>query len=407
MTTTASGPTTGVEAPGDVPDLGVELALDRASAAVSEHRARLRELIDAQVAPLIEAAERDRRFPRRALAALGAAGVLRERWNGGPHGDLGRCVLLSEELGRAALGGVGVGISLHLDAAAPLLRRFARTDLTRDILDRALDGTAVCCVATSEQLVGSDLSSVGTRMQRDGDGWRIEGTKWFVSPGAAADFALVLCAAEEGPAVVAVPREGLTVVKRLETAGMRGLETVRLTVDARVGKDAVLAPPRTGLAAVMTSLTYERLAIAAQTLGALDLAVTLAATHLRRRRQFGVPLHEHQALRLRMADLSARTTAARRALYATVTELAAGGPTNLTDIAGLKVSSARLAERVASECMHMFGGRGYLEDATPMSRLWRDLRVGRVGGGTDEMMWELVASGIRTDDALYERWISE
>lgn len=390
-----------------IADLGVRLALDRADDGVTAYRHHVRQVIETELSPLVTAAERERRFPRQAVAALGSAGLLRDRWNGGPHGDLGRSVVLSEEMGRAGLGGIGVGLSLHLDAAVPLLRRFARSDYTRQILDHALAGAAVCCVATSEQNVGSDLSAVETRLRRDGPQWHVEGTKWFVSPGAAADIALVLCRADGGPVVVAVPRDGLHVVKRLATVGMRGLETVRLAIDARIGEEAMLAPPGTGLAAVMTSLTYERLAIAAQAIGALDLVLALAVTHLRRRQQFGVALHEHQALRLRLADLVSRTNLARRGLYATVTELSAGSFVNFTDIAGLKVTTARLAEQVTSECMHLFGGRGYLEDETPLSRLWRDLRVGRVGGGTDEMMWELVASGFRADDALYEKWIRE
>jgi alkylation response protein AidB-like acyl-CoA dehydrogenase len=386
-------------------DLGAQLVLGAASQPAESFRARVRDLIATEVAPLVPAAERDRRFPREAISAFGNAGLFRERWSGGPHGDVGRCVVMAEEMGRSGLGGVGVGVNLHLDAAVALLVRHARTPYAESVLDHALAGRYVCCVATSEQHVGSDLSAVRTELRRVAGGWRVMGTKWFVSPGAAADFALVLCAESGKPAVVLVPREGLTVVKRLETAGMRGLETVRLAVDAQVPDEAVLVSPGFGLAALTAALANERLAIAAQVLGALHLALTLTATHLRRRSQFGVPLYEHQALRLRIADLTARAAIARRGLYATVAELTAGAPVGICDFAGLKVTIARLGERVASECMHILGGRGYVEDETPLARLWRDIRVGRVGGGTDEMMWELVASGLRTDDDLYERWI--
>ncbi|MEU5881408.1 acyl-CoA dehydrogenase [Spirillospora sp. NPDC047279] len=385
--------------------LGARLSLGGAAGDAAEFRDRVRALIRERVAPLLPDAEDARRFPREAVAAFGSAGLFHERWTGGRHGDLGRSVLLSEEMGRAGLGGIGIGVGLHLEAALPLLYRFGRTDLAKDALERGLSGTAVCCVATSEKDVGSDLSAVGAELRRDGTGWRVRGTKWFVSPGAAADLVLVLCRAEDGPAVVLVERDGVEVVKRLRTAGMRGLETARLSIDAHVPDEAVVARPGHGLSALLAGLMYERLAISAQIMGTLDLALTLAATHLRRRRQFGRPLVDHQALRLRLADLVSEVTITRRGLYGTVTELDAGAPVTVCDIAGIKAVAGRLGERVASECLQFFGGSGYLEDETPLARLWRDLRVCRIGGGTDEMMLEIVARGVRGDARLYEEWV--
>ncbi|MFB4313840.1 acyl-CoA dehydrogenase family protein [Actinomadura sp. 21ATH] len=385
--------------------LGGALVLGSASEAAAGHRARIRALLRERIVPLLPAAERDRRFPVAAVAAAGGAGLFRERWTGGRHGDLGRSVLLSEEMGRAGLGGIGIGVGLHLEAALPLLRRFGRTDLARETLERGLAGTAVCCVATSEKDVGSDLAAAETELRRDGAGWRVRGTKWFVSPGAAADAVLVLCRGADGPAIALVGRDGFEVVRRLETAGMRSLETARLAIDARVPDDAVVVRPGQGLTALLAALMYERLAISAQILGTLELTLALAATHLRRRRQFGVPLYEHQALRLRLADLVGEVTLARRGLYGTVAELTAGAPVSVCDIAGIKAVAGRLGERVASECLQFFGGSGYLEDETPLARIWRDLRVCRIGGGTDEMMLEIVAKGVRPRDDLYEQWI--
>ncbi|MFD3522191.1 acyl-CoA dehydrogenase family protein [Streptomyces sp. NPDC058653] len=387
-------------------DLGTQLALGTASRPVTDFRERVRALVGDRISPLLPACERERRFPREAVTAFGAAGLFHERWSGGPHGDLGRSVLLSEEMGRAGLGGIGIGVGLHLEAATSLLRGFGTTAYTKEVLEQALAGESVCCVATSEQHVGSDLSAVATALTREGDHWRVRGEKWFVSPGAAADHAIVLCRGDQGPALVLVPRSGLTPVQRWETTGMRSLETVRLRVDARVTDDAVLARPGAGLAAVGQGLMYERLALAAQVLGALDLASVLAITHLKRRKQFGSPLYRHQALRLRMADLCSQILVARRGLYATVVEVSAGGAASVSDTAALKVTVARLGERVTSECAHIFGGRGYVEDQTPLARLWRDFKVGRLGGGSDEMMWELVAAGFRPDHGLYENWIA-
>ncbi|MER5772181.1 acyl-CoA dehydrogenase family protein [Streptomyces sp. NPDC001985] len=388
-------------------DLGAQLALGTASRPVARFRERVRTLIADRVAPLVPASERDRRFPRAAIESFGSAGLLTERWAGGVHGDLGRSVLLSEEMGRAGLGGIGVGVGLHLEAAASLLRRYGRGGYAEEVLRQALAGESVCCVATSEQRVGSDLSAVATELTREGAGWRVHGVKWFVSPGAAADFALVLCRGPGGPAIVIVPRDGLTLLHRWPTTGMRSLETSRLAVDALVPDEAVLVRPGSGLTAMGQGLLYERLSLAAQVIGVLELSLGLTVTHLKRRRQFGVPLHRHQALRLRVADLHAQALIARRGLYGTVTEMASGGRVPMAEIAALKVTIARLGERVTGECMHLFGGRGYVEEATPLERLWRDFKVSRMGGGSDEMMWELVATAFRPDHALYERWIED
>jgi alkylation response protein AidB-like acyl-CoA dehydrogenase len=392
-------------APGMPTGLSSVIAFDQASGEVSAFRARVRELIAAEVTPLRSAAERDRKFPPEAVAAFGAAGLFRERWSGGPHGDLGASVVIAEELGYAGLGGVGAGIDLHMEAALPLLRRYADTQYTKTALESALDGRQVCCLATSERTVGSNLAEVQTRLTREADGWRIVGTKWFVSPGAAADVVLVLCKASDGLAIALVPQASVTVVKRLRTMGMRGLETCRLAFDARVPDEAILVRPGMALPALASALAYERLAMAASAIGAMELAVLLATTHLRRRRQFGVPLYEHQALRLRMADLRAQTALARRGVHATVAELATGRAAGMWEAAGVKVTVARLAERVIAECAHLFGGHGYVEDETLFPQLLRDVRIGRIGGGTDEMMWEIVATGLRTDDAVYDTWV--
>ena len=123
--------------------------------------------------------------------------MFRERWSGGDHGDPGKGVLLCEELGRMGTGGVGIGVSVHQEAVHSVLRRYGDSDALRDLRERALDGRVLGCIAdsrssTSERANGSDLASIETAAEREGDGWRITGEKRYVSLGAAADFVLVL-----------------------------------------------------------------------------------------------------------------------------------------------------------------------------------------------------------------------
>lgn len=369
-------------------------------------REEIRPALERDLTPLLADAERQRRFPRHAVAALGQRGLLERRWTGGAHGDLALGFVLAQELGRAGLGGLGVGVSLHTEAVCSILHRFARTAYVTSVLDKALAGGAVGCLATSEEHVGSDLAAVSTRLTRTVEGWTVDGTKWFVSPGGAADFLIVLGRAEEDLALVVVPRSGFTVLKRLQTSGMRSLETARLRVRAIVPHDAVLVSPGLALPAVTWGLTHERLAIAAQLYGGMELALALATTHAMKRRQFGCPLLEHQEIRLRLADLTARTAILGDAVETVARRIDRDGALHAREVAGLKVRAARLGEQVIGECLHVFGGRGYLEDETPLARLCRDVRVGRLGAGSDEMMLEIVASGLHADDELYERWVT-
>ena len=377
------------------------------------------------VAPLVPEAEETGHFPRAAIEAIGGDGLARERWTGGPHGDAGKGVVISEELGRAGLGGVGVGVSVHLDVVLSALTRFGTSDLLRQRTEAALGCTEIGCFAATEDGAGSDLLGMRTSATRTDAGWHVKGTKAFASLGAVADFALVLCRhgnADEpgapgersagsaiGPpmSVICIPRDGYRVARRLKPLGMRGLETVRIEIDAEVPEEAVLGRQGRGFLITTWALTHERLASVAQLIGGADLGLALATTRLHRRQQFGTPLVEHQTLRLRLAEIAAQATTGRLALYALAGSLDRLRPEWAREVAALKVTFARIAERASSECLNMFGGLGYLEDATPLARFFRDGRFARLGGGTDEIMLELVAAGLPVSDELYDAHVQE
>jgi alkylation response protein AidB-like acyl-CoA dehydrogenase len=279
----------------------------------------------------------------------------------------------------------------------------------REYLAGTLDGRLVGCLGASEPAGGSDLNGVRTVARKTPGGWHVTGEKKYLSLGMVCDFALLLCRLDEGDGAVAgrlgllaVPSSGLTPRKRLSKAGTAGLDTTWMMIDAEVPDEAMVGRPGTGLLAAVWGLNHERLSIAAQVAGGAARAIGLATAHLHRREQFGKPLMEHQALRLRLAELSSRLLLLRYAVYAAAQGVAVPGATGTREIAALKVTAAKFVEEVMSECMHLFGGPGYLDDETPMSRMWRDWRLARLGGGSDEMMWELMASGLVPDFAGYD-----
>ncbi|MGH3937711.1 MAG: acyl-CoA dehydrogenase family protein [Pseudonocardiaceae bacterium] len=374
---------------------------------VDEFRADIRAVLAKYVIPQLEQAERDGLFPVAVLRDLGAAGVFRRRWNSSPYGDPGAGVVISQEAARLGVTGIAVGLSLHLETVASALIKFSTTPLLREYADGVLDGRLVGCLGASEPAGGSDLAGITTRARRVVGGWHVTGEKKYLSLGLVCDFALILARivdeddAEGLLGLFAVPASGLRVRKRHDKLGTSSLDTTWMVVDVVVGDDAVLARPGLGLLATTWALSHERLAVAAQACGGCAKAIGLAVAHLRRRTQFGSPLFEHQALRLRLAELFSRLTVLEYSVYAAASGIPVAGSCGPRELAALKVTAARFAEEVMSECMHIFGGSGYLVDETPLARMWRDARLARLGAGSDEMMWELVAGGLIADDEGY------
>ncbi|MGH3373380.1 MAG: acyl-CoA dehydrogenase family protein [Actinoallomurus sp.] len=375
---------------------------------LEDFRARARAVAREQIMPLYAEAEETGTFPREAFAALGAAGLIRERWAGGPGGDRARSVILAEELARAGGGGVAIGCTLAMEPMVAALRRHGGSALLKDTVEQVLDGSLVGCFAASEPVGGSDLAGVRTTASREGDGWRISGEKKFVSLGPVADYALVLCrtAAGDAPdprlAVFLVPASGMRVRKPLRRLGLSSLSTAWMEIDAHVPDEALMGRPGLGLMVATHALSHERFAAAAQLVGLCMRAIDLATAHLHRRTQFGRPLIEHQALRLRLAELSAQLTVLRHGVYGAASDAPGSPALGTREIAAFKVTAARFAEKVVGECMHLFGGMGYLEDETPLARMYRDVRLARLGGGSDEVMWELVAAGMVPDFDAYD-----
>ncbi|HET8662298.1 MAG TPA: AMP-binding protein [Micromonosporaceae bacterium] len=375
---------------------------------VEDRRKQVAALLREAFEPRAEAAETAGLFPREILADLGRSGLFRERWATPPYGDPGLGVVIAEESGRLGHASLSVGLSLHCETVASILGRYGDTPLLQEHLAGVLDGRLVGCLGASEPDGGSDLNGVRTIARKVPGGWRVTGEKKYLSLGLVCDFALLLCRLDEGDGgiagrlgLLAVPATGLTVRKRLTKAGTAALDTTWMAVDIEVPDEALVGRRGAGLLVAVWGLNHERLSIAAQTAGGVARAIGLATAHLHRRVQFGKPLMEHQALRLRLAELYSRLLTLRYAVYTAAQGVAVPGACGAREIAALKVTAARFAEEATSECMHLFGGPGYL-DETPLSRMWRDSRLGRLGGGSDEMMWELVAGGLVPDFASYD-----
>lgn len=367
---------------------------------IAGYRALLADVFDDQVTAWVTEAEATDRFPRALIEHLGARGVFREKWSGGVHPDVGKLVELAFALGRTASAGIGVGVSLH-DSAIAILRRFGKSAYLTDICEQAVAGEAVLCIGASEESGGSDLQHVETEISSQSDGFVVRGRKKYVSMSPIADHIMVVGRSVDhdensrhgNVAVIAVPTAQVSVAAPYRKVGAGPLDTAAVEIDTWVPAEALVARAGTGLAVISWGLAHERMSIAGQVASSCQRALAITLARMHKRRQFGCTLYEHQALRMRVADLQARVDVLHHALHG----LAAMGRLDLRQAAGVKVTAARLGEEVVSECMHIFGGSGYLVDETPLGQWWRDMKLARVGGGTDEVLWELVAAAMKPD----------
>lgn len=377
---------------------------------ITAFRELLDEVFDHQIVTWTAEAEASERFPRKLIEHLGTSGVLRSKWGpaGAAHPDVAKLNELAFKLGHLGSAGIGVGVSLH-DSAIALLRRFGKSDHLTRICEQAIDGEAVLCIAASEESGGSDLQIVETEVRSARDGFEIRGVKKFVSLSPIADHIMVVARSVDHDAtsrhgnvlVIAVPTTQVAVQEPWRKVGAGPLDTAAVHIDTWVPADHLVARPGTGLAAISWGLAHERMSVAGQVASSCQRVLGVTHARMVQRRQFGATLFEHQALRLRMADLQARVDLLRHGLNG----IAAQGRLDLRAAAAVKVTAARLGEEVLSECMHIFGGSGYLVDETPLGRWWRDMKLARVGGGTDEVLWELVAAAMKPDFDGYREMI--
>ncbi|MCV7358951.1 mycobactin biosynthesis acyl-ACP dehydrogenase MbtN [Mycolicibacterium fluoranthenivorans] len=368
--------------------------------------ALLERVFNDQVRAWTAEAEATEHFPRALIEYLGREGVFAAKWGDAQQPDVADVIALAIELGKLGSAGIAVGVSLH-DSAIAILRRFARHDYLRDIAERAIRGDAVLCIGASEESGGSDLQIVGTEVRSARGGFEVRGVKKFVSLSPIADYVMAVArdvgddpSSRKGNVVViAVPLDdpGVRVQAPYRKVGAGPLDTAAVHIDTWVPAEALVARAGTGLAAISWGLAHERMSVAGQVASNCQRLLGITLARMMDRRQFGHTLYEHQALRMRIADLQARVDMLRHAL----TGIAAGKKLDLRTAAAMKVTAARLGEEVVSECMHIFGGTGYLIDETPMGQWWRDMKLARVGGGTDEVLWELVAAAMKPDHDGY------
>jgi len=342
--------------------------------------------------------------PREVFEKAGAGGFLAmevpERFGGAGAQDFRLNAVIGEETQYAGVASFGLGITLHNDICLPYFTRYASDEQRERWLPGIASGALITAIAMTEPGTGSDLASIATRAERDGDGYLINGAKTFITNGINAD--LVITAVKTDPAarhagisllVVERGMDGFTRGRNLEKIGQHGQDTAELAFeDLHVPRTNLLGEEGQGFGYLVANLPRERLSIALSAVAAAEAAFGWTLDYVRERRAFGQPIGAFQNTRFRMAELRGELDVARAYIDRAIRALVAG-ELSAEDAATAKWWSTELQGRVLDECVQLYGGYGYMAEY-PVARAWADARVTRIYGGTNEIMREIVGRSL-------------
>jgi citronellyl-CoA dehydrogenase len=359
-------------------------------------RRSLQRFIAAEINPHVDEWEEAGIFPAhelfKKLGDLGFLGLNKPVEYGGSGLDYSYALLMAEELGGIACGGVPMAIGAHTDMATPALARFGSDEVRAEFLAPAISGDAVACIGVSEPGAGSDVASLRTSARSDGDDYVINGGKLWITSGTQADWICLLANTGEGPvhrnkSLICVPlkAKGVTVARKLDKLGMRSSDTAQIFFeDVRVPKRNRIGEEGHGFRYQMIQFQEERLWGAAACLKAHETTIAQTIEYTRSRKAFGQSILDNQVVHYRLAELQTEIELLRALIYrAGDLYLAGEDVTKLATMAKLK--AGRLGREVTDSCLQYWGGMGYVNE-TPVSRAFRDHRVTSIAGGADEVM---------------------
>ena len=362
-------------------------------------RESIRRFVDKEIAPFVEEWEAAGDFPRDLYPRCGELGFFGLKFDervGGSGPDYLAAAVFTEELARCGAGGVAAGLGGHTDLACLYLGNYGTPAQQKRWLVPSIRGELVGAFAVTEPDAGSDVASLQTKASRDGDGYVLNGTKIYITNGSKADYIVV--AARTGGAghdgisllVVETTMPGFS-ARRLETVGWRTSHTAELRFDdVRVPASHLLGEKEgEGFKQIMGNFGWERLVMALGANAAAEQTLERGIAYAREREAFGRPVAKFQVWKHRFADLATEIAAAKALTYHALRRYVIGEPA-IREISMAKAMACEVDWKVADECLQVHGGWGYMMEY-PIQRAWRDSRLGPIGGGTTEIMREIIA----------------
>jgi citronellyl-CoA dehydrogenase len=362
-------------------------------------RRTLRDYVEKELAPHALEWDEEGIFPRevfRGLAEIGALGINYPESVGGSGGDYWYVVVLAEELVRSRNSGVSMGVLVQSQMATPIIQEIGTDEQKREFLTPALAGEKIAAIGISEPDAGSDVASLKTTARRAGDDYVINGAKMWITNGSRADFITLAVRTGEpgygGISLVTFPTDvrGFSVSKKLAKVGNLSSDTALLFFeDCRIPARYLLGEENEGFYHVMTNFQGERLATAIGAVAGMQLLVEEALRYGNERSAFGKPLAKFQVWRHRFVEHLTAIEAARWLTYRACDLFERKQPA-VKEISMAKLFAGDLMQKVVYDCQQLHGGMGYVVE-TPVARAFRDVRLLTIGGGTSEIMKEIIA----------------
>ncbi len=367
--------------------------------------------INAEINPHVDEWERAEIFPAREIfrkmGALGLLGINKPEENGGLGLDYSYAAVFNEATGHISCGGVPMAIGVQTDMATPALARFGSPELRAQYLAPAITGDMVACIGVSEPNAGSDVAAIKTRAVRDGDYYVINGSKMWITNGTQADWMCMLANTGDGTghankSLLIVPLQedgkrtrGVSVGKKLRKMGMHSSDTALLYFeDVRIPARNLIGEPGRGFMYQMMQFQEERLYAALKSAVGCERMIDATIDYTRQRQAFGHAILDNQVVHFRLAELMTEVEALRALTWKSIDIHVGGG--DCTKFASMaKLKGGRLQRECADACLQYWGGMGYM-DETPISRSFRDGRLGSIGGGADEVMLGIIAKYMGT-----------
>lgn len=372
-----------------------------------EVRKTLKRYIDEKINPYVDAWEEEEIFPAhqvfKGLGDLGLLGLTKPEAYGGSGLDYSYSLMMAETLGHIRCGGVPMAIGVQTDMCTPALARFGSDALRDQFLAPAIAGDMVGCIGVSEPGAGSDVSGIKSHARKDGDDYIISGQKMWITNSIQADWMCMLVNTGDGPvhknkSLIMVPlREGprgkltrgVEVAQKLRKIGMNSSDTGLLFFDeVRVPQRYLVGQEGQGFIYQMQQFQEERLWASASGLLAMEDCIQQTIEWAQQRQMFGSTLIDQQWVQFKLAELQTEVEALRALTYRAA-QIYMAGQDALQLASMAKLKSGRLTREVADTCLQFWGGMGFTWD-NRVSRLYRDGRLGSIGGGADEVMLGII-----------------
>jgi alkylation response protein AidB-like acyl-CoA dehydrogenase len=364
-----------------------------------ELRESIRRFVEKELRPYSQRWEDERWFPNEVftkLASVGFLGLKYPQEYGGEGGDYVHDAVFTEELSRCGSGGLAAGIGAHTSIATPPVFKFGTEEQKQRFLVPAIRGEKIAALGITEPGAGSDVAGIRTLAKPVDGGYVVNGSKTFITNGVRADFVVTAVkTTQEGGhhgisfLILESDMEGYSVSKKLEKMGWHASDTGELAFqDVFVPEENLLGEENQGFYLIMANFQWERLLMALGSVAAMQRLLEQTIQYSLEREAFGRPVAKHQAIRHKIAEMALKLETGRSITYNAL-RLFSEGQDALKEVTMAKLATQRAAFDVADEAIQIHGGAGYMKEYE-VERAARDLRLGPIGGGTDEIMKEIL-----------------